>query len=129
MDNLEQTGRHDSDDIQTNPLISEIDSVPSVSVDIVAALVIDLWKISARAKGEQAGERVLAACERAEDRLRRIGFRTDDPEGQIYDTNMRVRVVEHDGGAEPLKISQCLSPAVYYRDVLVREAEVITKGS
>jgi|GEM_PF-1747406 len=100
----------------------------SIPADMIASLVVDLWKISERAKSEPVAERVLAACERAEERLRRIGFEIEEMAGRPYDTNMRVHVVEHDGGEEPWSISECLSPAIYYRGELIREAEVITKG-
>ena len=97
-------------------------------IAVVAALVVDIWKIATRAKSDSAGERVLVACERAEDRLSRMGFTIDTMVGQSYNTNLRVQVLEHESGQEPLTISECLSPAIYYQDFLVREAEVITKG-
>jgi len=101
---------------------------PSIAVEAVAALVVDLWKISERAKSEQGMGRVLAACERAEDRLLRMGFEIKNLAGHLYDTNMNVHVVEHEESIGPLTILECLSPAVYYQGGLVRQAEVITKG-
>jgi hypothetical protein len=109
------------------PLQEHQDSL-SIPADMVASLAVDLWKISERAKSEPVAERVLAACDRAEERLKRIGFEIEEMTGRPYDTNMRVHVVDHDGGEEPLSISECLSPAIYYRGELIREAEVITKG-
>jgi hypothetical protein len=104
-------------------------SEDSIGSDAVADIAIDLWKISCRAQNEGANERVIAACERAEDRLKKLGFETIDFKGQPYDSNMRVKVVEHDGGVEPYIIAECLRAAVYFRGELLKEAEVITKGS
>jgi hypothetical protein len=112
----------------SEPPIHEHQSSLSIPAVMLASLVVDLWKISERAKIEPVAERVLAACERAEERLRRIGFEIEEMAGRPYDTNMRVHVVEHDGGEEPWSISECLSPAIYYRGELIREADVITKG-
>lgn len=112
----------------SEPPTPETGDTLSIPVDMVASLVVDLWKISERAKSEPVTDRVLAACERAEERLRRIGFEIQEMAGRPYDTNMRVHVVEHDGGVEPWTVSECLSPAIYYRGVLIREAEVVTKG-
>jgi hypothetical protein len=94
----------------------------------VAELAVDLWKVSERAKGDGAGDRVLAACERAEDRLKRLGFEIDTMTGRTYDTNMRARVVDHEPSQGPLVIGRCITPAVFFRGVLVREAEIVTAG-
>jgi|ERR1019366_2046569 hypothetical protein len=101
------------------------DVIPSTKV---AELAVDLWKITARAKKDSSGVRVLAACERAEERLLSFGFELASPDGQAYDTNMCMRVVDHEEGDGPLIVAQCLSPAVYYRGKLIRAAEVVTRG-
>lgn len=98
------------------------------SVIEVADLAVDVWKVAERARSLAQGERVLAACERAEDRLKRMGFEMDGMVGKPYDTNLKVRVVDHDEGEGPTVIAQCITPAVFYRDELVREAEVVTRG-
>lgn len=95
----------------------------------VAELAVDLWKLGDRARADAASERVAAAYERAEDRLKRIGFEVDPMVNRPYDTNLKVRVVGHEPGEGPLVISQCISPAVYFRGRLVREAEIVTNGS
>jgi hypothetical protein len=103
-------------------------ALPGPTADEVAGLAVDMWKVVERARGDGAGDRVLVACERAEERLRRIGFEVDTMIGRTYDTNLKVRVVDHDEADGPMVIDQCISPAVFYRGVLVREAEVVTKG-
>ena len=129
MTNLGADGNHD--DPGRRELLGEEGSLDllSLSTDTIADLLVDIWKIYSRAKTDGAGERVLVACERAEDRLRRLGFVTEDVAEQAYDTNARMVVVAHDGGSEPLVISQCLSPAVYFNGRLLRKAEVVTKGT
>ena len=94
----------------------------------VAELAVDLWKSHARARTDDASDRVIAACERAESRLNRLGFEIDTLRDQPYDTNMRVRVLDHVPSEGPLKVWECLSPAVYFNEELIREAEIVTKG-
>jgi hypothetical protein len=48
--------------------------------------------------------------------------------GTAYDPSMRIRVVDQEGGSANLRITECLSPAVYRDDKLVRQAEVIVRG-
>lgn len=95
----------------------------------VAELAIDLWRIRIRATKDNASERTLAAIERAEDRLSRMGFRLDNLEGTLYDSNMNVRVVDHEESDQPATIVECLSPAVYFRETLLTSAEVVVRGS
>lgn len=99
-----------------------------LDVEKVAELIVDLWKIMNRAQ-EESCERVITACERAVERTRRLGFELESPVGKRYDTNMQLRVVDHEPGDGELRIALCLSPAVYYGRTLVREAEVVTTGS
>jgi hypothetical protein len=94
----------------------------------IAELAVDLWKLGERAKAEAASERVAAAYERAEDRLKKIGFDVDPMVGRPYDTNIKAKVVDHEASEGPLLIGQCISPAVFFRGLLVREAEIVTIG-
>lgn len=94
----------------------------------VAGLAVDLWKLGERAKSEGASERLAAAYERAEDRLKRIGFEIDTMVGRPYDTNIKAKVVDHESGEGSLVIGQCISPAIFFRGKLVREAEIVTMG-
>jgi hypothetical protein len=118
----------DASQIRTPPMpvVDGIDAV--ISVNRVAEIVVDLWRIAERAKAEGAGPRVIASCERAEDRIKRLGFEVDPMLNQLYDTNLKVRVVDHEESEGPVIITNCISPAVKYGGVLVREAEIITKG-
>lgn len=108
--------------------MADLNSLESPTLGEVAELAVDIWKISERARVEGAHVRVVVACERGEDRLRRLGFELDPMVGRVYDTNMRARVVDHEVGEGALVIGRCISPAVFYHGVLVREAEVVTVG-
>jgi len=94
----------------------------------VADLAVDLWKLGERVRTESASDRVETAYERSEDRLKRIGFDVDTMTGRLYDTNMKAKVGDHEAGEGPLMIGQCISPAVFYKGRLVREAEIVTIG-
>ncbi len=127
--NNQDVSQNMNESIQSHkPPIFENDDSMNVPAHKIVSLVIDLWKITERAKCEPVSERVLAACERAQERIKKIGFVIDEMLGRPYETNMRARVVGTDGGVEPFTISECLSPAIYYQGVLICEAEVITKG-
>ncbi|KXK12974.1 MAG: hypothetical protein QY327_01470 [Fimbriimonadaceae bacterium] len=99
-----------------------------VPFDLVAEFIVDLWKIERRVRAGNAGERILAACERAQERLIRIGFELDTMMNRPYNENLRMRIIEHEECDEPRQVAECLSPAVYYNGELVREAEVVTRG-
>lgn len=94
----------------------------------VAEIAAEIWKIQQRALAGSSNDRVIVACERAGEKLLRMGFKLDSLLGESYDTNLKARVLDHDPGQGPLIVGQCVSPAVYYKGELVREAEVITKG-
>lgn len=100
----------------------------SFTDDQVAEIAIDIWKISFRARSESTSDRVLAACDRAQDRLQRLGLTLEDPAGRPYDTSLKARVIDHDEAEGPIMIAQCVSPAVYVDGILIREAEIITRG-
>jgi hypothetical protein len=113
---------------QPNTPMPELSKSGEVHALKVAELAVDLWKIHLRSRADLASDRVIAACERAEDRLRRLGFELETLEGKAYDTNMCVRVIDHLPSVGPLMVAECLSPAVFFNQHLIREAEVVTKG-
>lgn len=98
------------------------------SIGEIADLAADIWKIAERSKRDGAGDRVLAACERTLDRLGRMGIYLDSMIDRIYEPNMRAKVVDHKTGVGPLTVDHCISPAVYFREHLIREAEIVTVG-
>jgi hypothetical protein len=104
-------------------------SLPSISCDRLADLVIDFWRLEQRARRDSGSERLLTACERIEDRLRRLGFDVDTLQDRPYSENLRVRVIEHEPAIGARIISECLSPAIYFQGKLIREAEVVTRGT
>lgn len=95
----------------------------------VADIAIEIWRIDKRAKKDGCSEHVLAACERAFDKLREMGFELDSLDGRPYDENLRIRVVEHESAEGPMRVSECLKPAVYYHETLMIEADVVTRGT
>ena len=101
-----------------------------IPVDSIVILLVDIWKITNHAKTECSGTKIISACERVEARIERLGFElTDNFVGKKYDSNRIMKVIEHDGGDENIVISECISPEIRYKNLVVREAEVITKGS
>jgi hypothetical protein len=94
----------------------------------VAELVVDLWRLKKRMDTEGVSERLATSFERVEARLSRLDFEWDSMEGKLYDTNLKVRVVDHEPDQGHLTIHQCITPAVFYREQLVRQAEIITRG-
>jgi hypothetical protein len=106
---------------------SAVESIHPTALEI-ADLAVDLWKLGERTKTEGATERIVAAFERAEDRLKRIGFEWETLVGKNYNTNLKAKVVDHEASEGPLVISKCISPAVYFRGSLIREAEIVTIG-
>jgi hypothetical protein len=94
----------------------------------VAELVVDLWRLKKRMDTEGVSERLATSFERVEDRLSRLGLAWDSMEGMLYDTNLKVRVVDHEHDQGALTIHQCITPAVFFKERLVRQGEIITKG-
>jgi len=119
-------GKGNGTEVQSR--LAEPEESQALSAEEVAEFVVDLWKLGERVKADVASERIAAAYERAEDRLKRIGYEIDAMVGRSYDTNIKARVVDHEAGDGPLVVSQCISPAVYFRGRLVREAEIVTTG-
>jgi len=73
-------------------------------------------------------ESVRLACESALERVVEMGFRVSDMIGEPYQENMLVHVLQADGVNTNRRISECVSPAIYYQGDLVRRAEVIIAG-
>ncbi len=98
-------------------------------------LMVDLWRIQKRAQRDPAtSEGVHIACERALERAHALGFELQEMTGEPYHANMNLRVAHRDGGEQNLRISECLSPAVYFTPAqssqkqLIRKAEVVIQG-
>src|SRR5580658_2304459 len=102
----------------------------STLVDLIA----DVWRIHKRAKRDRAPESVSLACERAMERIEMLGFEMAEMLGEPYHEGMRVRVTHREGDSASSRISECISPAIYYTDrqlgcrALVRSAEVVVTG-
>jgi hypothetical protein len=99
-----------------------------LSLRDTADVVVDVWRIRRRAHRDEASHAVRIACETALDRLTDLGFRLEEMLGEPYDENLRVRVLHQEGGPRNLRISECLAPAVYFQNELVRTAEIIIQG-
>jgi hypothetical protein len=101
----------------------------TLPVAAVLDLVVDLWRIRRRASRDASTpEPILVACDRAMETLGSIGFEINELVGEAYDQNMLVQVIHEEGGLENRVISECLSPAVYFRKRLIKRAEVVVKG-
>jgi hypothetical protein len=110
---------------QPSPLTSADDK--KIPVSEIAGLVIDIWRMTKRANTNSVPEPFLIALERTVERLQGLGFEIREYEGEDYHPNMSVIVVDNLGG-EPLKIVECLTPAVYYGGKLVERANVVIGG-
>ena len=102
--------------------------------DKIAELAVSVWRIKRRAaKHRDTPEPVAIACETAVDRLRDMGVMLHEHVGEPCDDAMRVRVVEDitaPGKHNPAPVAtivECLSPAVYYNNNLIRRAEVVVE--
>jgi hypothetical protein len=104
---------------------------PAGVLEVSAALpiILELWCVSLRAnRNEATPPSVLSAIETALERVSEAGFEFRDMIGEPYNENMRIRVVHQDGGDLNIRISECLSPAVYYNKALIKPAEVVLRG-
>lgn len=101
---------------------------PQIKVSEVVGIVIDLWRMHKRAEKEEVSERFIIALERSLERVYGLGFEIRELSNEPYDPHMNVVVVENLGG-EPLRIVECLTPAVYYKGKLVERANVVIGGS
>lgn len=117
---------------ENKKMIDNEGAVP-VSADKLAELAIAVWRLEKRTRRDATPEPVLIACETAMDRLHDLGVTLRDHVGDVCDDAMKVRVVEDvtpAGKADPAplpRIVECLSPAVYHDDRLIRRAEVIVE--
>jgi len=82
-----------------------------------------------RARRDGAPDSVLLACERALDDLEAAGFKIETYVGDAYSENLRVHVVEHEGGEKEKQIVECIHPAVFLNNKLLSKAHVITRGT
>jgi len=98
-----------------------------IPVREIAVLVIDVWRMIERVKITSVPEPFLIAVERTLERLQGLGFEIRDYRGEYYHPNMNVVVVD-DLGGEPLKVVECLMPAVYYNGKLIERANVVIGG-
>ncbi len=88
-------------------------------------LVVDIWRIDRRARRDaNTPSGVRLACEAALDRVADLGFAIEEPVGQPYHENARMRVVDDGGVVGRRRIAECLSPAVYFNGDLIKPAEV-----
>lgn len=134
---MKKRGKRGKSKKATNVMVcsTQATSGHAVAPEALAQVLIDLWRIKQRANKDQASERVLVACERAEERLKKLGFRLDDHVGNQYDPNMALTVVENEGGFMNRIIVECIAPSVYFKDQLVSAGEqlvfageVVTRG-
>ena len=94
----------------------------------LAELVVDVWRIQRRARDPSTPPPVRVACEIALERAEALGFQVRDMIGEPYHENLRVTVVHAEGGKSNPCISDCLSPAVYFGEDLIRRAEIVIRG-
>ena len=103
--------------------------IEAIEVSSVAEIAVDLWRVHKRAIRDEAPHSVIMACENALHRLEhQMGFRFDTHENEQYNENMKVHVVAHEGGNVNLRVIECLSPSVYFKEIQVRGAEIVTRG-
>ena len=94
----------------------------------LSALAVAIWRTNRRIqRADEVPDTVRLACEGIIDRLRDLGITWSDLIGEPYNENMRVQVVEKQG-THDLRIAECLSPAVYMDEQLIRAAEVVVLG-
>lgn len=113
---------------QGDHIMIQQDSPFQIRASEVVGLVIDLWRMQKRAEKEQIPERFTIALERSVERIYGLGFEIREHKDEFYDPHMNVVVVENLGG-EPLRILECLTPAVYYKGKLIERANVVIGGN
>lgn len=111
----------------TKPQPSRLTGVSLEPYDLVGVL-IDVWRLTSRVSNDAVPEDIQIAVERLGDRVIGLGFEVKTHEGEIYQPNMRVFVVDDLGGDEPKYIVECLTPAVYYKGILIEPANVVIGG-
>ncbi|MEO7718512.1 MAG: hypothetical protein ABIY70_20105 [Capsulimonas sp.] len=106
-----------------------LDDKIAVDVAQLTKLAVAIWRIDRRAqRAEYTPEPVKIACESALERLADLEIRVEDLIGHVYHDNLRVNVVEQIGTQE-LRITECLSPAVYIQGQLTATAAVVVTGA
>ncbi len=101
-----------------------------VKVRDLITLVLDVWRLYQRAQHEGVPEKVQLAIERTLERLRGLGFDWKTLEGQPYDPKAKIHVIDDRGpeDTEERIIVECLTPAIYYREVLIEPAKIVIGG-
>jgi hypothetical protein len=94
----------------------------------VAEMLFAVWRAKKRSDREETPEAVRVALETVSEQIEALSFRYDEMVGQPYDENMRVRVAHHEGGPVNMRIIECLGPAIYHDDRLIRPADVVVRG-
>jgi hypothetical protein len=110
------------------PIQSTALSITGVPPIEFVPVIIDIWRVKQRSVKESSSERVTTGCDRALERLEKIGFRLEDHINHPYDEDMMITVIENEEGSESRHIVECISPSIYYQGILVQPGEVITRG-
>ena len=101
----------------------------TLSFPELSNLAISVWRARRRAERfSDTPQPVLLAIQGAIEHFEAIGVTLRDLIGDAYDDNMRVHVVDTIDAGGARIISDCIAPAVYYRGMLVRSAEVVVTG-
>jgi len=95
---------------------------------LLADVAVAAWRLQRRVERENAGEGILLACQSLQFRLEEMGLRLDEMIGEVYEEQLNIRVIEHIAG-ESERISECLSPAVYFHGLLIKPADVVVSGA
>ena len=104
-------------------------SAKRIPLSVISDIAVDIWRITRRAlREESTPPSVVIACERAVETLEGAKVEIRDLAGEKYDENSRVSVIHEEGGKRNQVISECISPAIYYKGRLLRKAEVCLKG-
>lgn len=123
-----KTSKKSCNAVTTNaPKSSPVKSV-GIEPHEFAGAVLDIWRLTIRVADNAVPEPIQIAVERLNDRIRGMGFEARNLEGETYQPNMKVFVVDDLGGDEPKYILQCLTPAIYFKDTLIEPANVVIGG-
>lgn len=92
--------------------------------------VLDMWRLYQRAEHEGVPEKVQLAIERTMERLKGMGFDWKTLEGQPYDPKAKVHVIEDrsPSDTEERVVLECITPAIYYKEVLIEPAKIVIGG-
>lgn len=103
-------------------------SSTTIDAKDLVLLIIDIWRLNKRLEHETISEPIQNAVERIEERLRGLGFTWKSLEGQPYDSKAVMIVIEDRSNGKDCVITECLTPAVYYKDKLIEPSKVILGG-